>query len=58
MVEIDYEEWVKKLKQFKLYFEGYVRGSASPIKKLTNLYAELEEVVFGEARTKSWNTPF
>lgn len=52
--DIDYEEWHKKCRDFMLYFDGYVRGATTPIKKLITLLSELEEMVFGEVKTQSW----
>jgi len=53
---IDYEKWHKKCRDFMLYFDGYVRGATTPIKKLIVLFGDLEELVFGEEKTKSWAT--
>ena len=52
--EINYEEWHKKCRDFMLYFDGYVRGATTPIKKLITLFSELEEMVFGKTKTQSW----
>lgn len=54
MKEIDYEEWYKKCHDFKLYFEGYVRHSAVPLRRYINLLSDLEKIVFGETKTHSW----
>lgn len=48
-----YEKWHKKCRDFMLYFDGYVRGASTPIKKLITLLSELEELVFGETKTQS-----
>ncbi len=52
--KINYEEWHKKCRDFFLYFSGYIRNDTTPRRKLINLFAELEEIVFGEPRTDSW----
>ncbi len=32
----------------------YTRGDTTPIKKLITLFSDLEELIFGEAITRSW----
>lgn len=48
------EKFRKRCKEFITYFEGYVRHSTTPIRRLANLFSDLEKIVFGEIKTKSW----
>lgn len=50
-----YEDWHKKCKEFMIFFDGYSHNASYPMHKLRKLFAELEEMVFGEAKTQSWS---
>lgn len=53
-VIINYEKWHIKCREFMIYFDGYTRGASVPIRKLINLFGELEKIVFKETKTSSW----
>ena len=52
---IDYNQWRKKCEKFVAYFEGYVRHSTTPMRRLITFLGDLEAIVFKERKTKSWS---
>lgn len=53
--EIDINEFRKVLTMFKEYYDGLTRGNMSALSKLLRFYGQLEDIVFGEKITVSWN---
>lgn len=54
LVEI-YKPFKKRCKEFLNYFEGYVRHARNPIKRLISFFSDLEKILFGDIKTKSWS---
>lgn len=53
--EIDYKDFHRRCRDFLLYYEGYVRDASSPMHKIITFFSEIEEIVFGETKTKTWS---
>ena len=52
--DIDIDELRRVLREFMIYFEGYTHHDETPLRKLLRLYLKIEEIVFGERKTESW----
>lgn len=53
--KINYCKFKELILNFWRIYDGLSRGKSTPQRKFLNFVKELEKIVFGEVKTKSWH---